>query len=102
MIPDLDEAPYSEGLRRLLYDAVARIVLTPDSGEPGLTVVPHSGAHTGADAGNLAIFYAWGRWFAVWRELAEDEGALPASRIWQVVRLAADPSSPDGIMLHEV
>lgn len=98
MIPDLDEAPYSEGLRRLLYDAVARIVLAPEPGEPGLTLVPQAGA----DAGNLAIFYAWGRWFAVWRDLAEDEGALPVSRIWQVVRLSADPSTPDGVLLHEV
>ena len=94
MIPNLDEAPYSEGLRRQLYDAVARIVLTPDSGEPGLIVVP--------DTGNLAVFYAWGRWFAVWRDFGEDVSVLPASRIWQVVRLAADPSSPDGIVLHEV
>lgn len=98
MIPNLDEAPYSEGLRRLLYDAVARIVLTPEPGEPGLIVVPDADA----DAGNLAIFYAWGRWFAVWRDLAEDDVTLPVSRIWQVVRLAADPSSPDGIILHEV
>ncbi len=98
MIPNLDEAPYSEGLRRLLYDAVARIVLAPDSGEPGLVMV----SHTGADAGNLAVFYAWGRWFAVWRDFGEDVSVLPASRIWQVVRLAADPSSPDGIVLHEV
>jgi hypothetical protein len=98
MIPNLDEVPYSEGLRRQLYDAVARIVLAPDSAEPGLFLV----SQAGADAGGLAIFYAWGRWFAVWRDLAEDESTLPASRIWQVVRLVADPSSPDGIMLHEV
>ena len=98
MIPDLDRAPYSEGLRRQLYDAVARIVLAPDSGEPGLVVYRDAGA----PAGDLAIFYAWGRWFAVWRDQAEDEGTLPLSRIWQVVRLAADPSSPDGIVLHEV
>ena len=94
MIPDLDEAPYSEGLRRLLYDAVARIVLTPDSGEPGLIPYP--------DAGGLAIFYAWGRWFAVWRDFGEDTGDLPLSRVWQVVRLSADPSTPDGVLLHEV
>lgn len=94
MIPDLDVAPYSEALRRLLYDVVARIVLTPESREPGLTVRP--------DAGELAIFYAWGRWFAVWRDLDEDEDALPASRIWQVVRVSSDPAMPEGIILHEV
>lgn len=98
MIPNLDEAPYSEGLRRQLYDAVARIVLTPDSGEPGLIVYPNAGA----DAGDLVIFYAWGRWFAVWRDFGDDCGELPLSRIWQVVRLSADPSTPDGVLLHEV
>lgn len=82
MIPDLDEAPYSEALRRLLYDAVARIV------EP--------------DAGDLVVFHAWGRWFAVWQDLGEDAGGLPVSRVWQVVRLAADRSAPDGVLLHEV
>lgn len=78
-LPDLETAPYSEGLRRLLYDAVARIV------EP--------------EAGDLVVFYAWGRWFAVWQDLAEDAGALPVSRVWQVARLAR---GPDGVMLHEV
>jgi hypothetical protein len=97
MIPNLDEAPYSEGLRRLLYDAVARIVLTPDSGgEPGLVL------YQPQDAGNLAVFYVWGRWFAVWRDLSDDDPMLPISRIWQVVRLAANPSSPDEVLLHEV
>lgn len=80
MIPDLDEAPYSEGLRRLLYDAVARIV------EP--------------DAGDLVVFYAWGRWFAVWQDLAEDAGTLPVSRVWQVARISR--ATPDGVLLHEV
>lgn len=94
MIPDLDEAPYSEGLRRLLYDAVARIVLAPDPGEAGLILYPN--------VGNLVVFYAWGRWFAVWRDFGEDSEGLPLSRVWQVVRLSADPSSPDGVLLHEV
>lgn len=83
MIPDLETAPYSETLRRLLYDAVARIVLP--------------------DGEDLAIYYAWGRWFAVWRDLegeGEEGRALPDSRVWQVVRLTSDPSAPDGIMLH--
>lgn len=82
MIPDLDKAPYSETLRRLLYDAVARIA--DPAGE------------------DLVIYYAWGRWFAVWRDPEEEARELPASRIWQVVRVASDPSAPDGIMLHGV
>ncbi|HET9225185.1 MAG TPA: hypothetical protein VFR31_00845 [Thermoanaerobaculia bacterium] len=82
MIPNLDETPYSESLRRLLYDAVARIV--------------------DRDAEDLVIYYAWGRWFAVWRDLEEEAHELPASRVWQVVRVAYDPSAPDRIMLHGV
>lgn len=89
-IPDLDQAPYSEDLRRLLYDAVARVVLPPTPGE------------LRPDVGDLAVFYAWGRWFAVWRDLADDAGMLPLSRVWQVVRVSSDPHMPDGIMLHEV
>ena len=80
MIPDLDEASYSEELRRLLYDAVARIV------EP--------------DAGDLVVFCAWGRWFAVWQDLAEDAVTLPVSRFWQVARISR--ATPDGVLLHEV
>jgi hypothetical protein len=94
MIPNLDVTPYSESLRRVLYDTVARIVFTPDSDEPALIVRP--------TAGELAVFYAWGRWFAVWRDLSEDALGLPPARVWQVVRLSADSSTPDGIMMHEV
>lgn len=83
MIPDLDTTPYSEALRRRLYDAVARIV------DP-------------AGAEDLTVYYAWGRWFAVWRDLEEEALELPPSRVWQVVRVASDPSAPDGIMLHGV
>ena len=89
-IPNLDQVPYSEDLRRLLYDAVARIVLVPGPGEPR------------PEAGDLTVFYAWGRWFAVWRDLAEDAGMLPLSQVWQVARVSWDPHTPDGIMLHEV
>lgn len=93
MIPDLDRAPYSEGLRRMVYDAVARIVHTADP-EPALVVRP--------DTGELLIFYVWGRWFAVWRDPSDDDDTLPLSRIWQVARVCSAPSAPDGIMLHEV
>jgi len=89
-IPNLDLVPYSEDLRRLLYDAVARIVLAPGPGE------------LRPDAGDLTVFYAWGRWFAVWRDLAEDADLLPPSQVWQVARVSWDPHTPDGIMLHEV
>ena len=34
--------------------------------------------------------------------LQGDTGDLPLSRVWQVVRLSADPSAPDEVLLHEV
>lgn len=92
-IPDLDEAPYSEGLRRQLYDAVARILLSPERRDAAL-IYP--------DIEDLAVFYAWGRWFAVWHDLSDDTSELPPSRVWQVVRLSSDPRAPEGLVLHEV
>ena len=82
VIPDLDRTPYSEALRRTLYDAVRRLQL-PEHSEP-------------------ILFYSWGRWFAVWEDHGEGNGHLPLPRRWEVVRIQSDPSRPDGIMLHEV
>jgi hypothetical protein len=96
-IPDLEDTPPTEELRRELYDAVVSIVfpLHPDPDEIAPTFSP--------DDGQLTVFYVWGRWFAVWRDLdSEDEDHLPSSRIWQVVRLQSDPSRPEGIIFHEV
>lgn len=82
LIPDLDRAPYSEALRRTLYDAVRQLQL-PEHSEP-------------------VLFHAWGRWFAVWEDRSEDNRHLPPPRRWEVVRIQSDPSQPEGIMLHEV
>ncbi|HWN41361.1 MAG TPA: hypothetical protein VNW71_04035 [Thermoanaerobaculia bacterium] len=95
--PDLDDAPVTEALRRELYDAVVRVAFPkhPDPDEIAPTFSP--------DDGQLNVFYVWGRWFAVWRDLdAEDEDHLPYSRIWQVVRIQSDPLQPEGIVFHEV
>ncbi|HET9227755.1 MAG TPA: hypothetical protein VFR31_13865 [Thermoanaerobaculia bacterium] len=81
-IPDLDHTPYSEDLRRTIYDAV-RLLQLPEHSEP-------------------VVFYAWGRWFAVWEDFGEDHRNLPLRRRWEVVRIQSDPSRPEGIMLHEV
>ena len=82
IIPNLDRTPYSEALRRALYDAVRQLQL-PEHSEP-------------------VLLYAWGRWFAVWEDLGEDHSHLPLHRRWEVVRIQSDPSRPEGIMLHEV
>ena len=81
-IPDLDRTPYSEALRQTLYVAVRQLQL-PEHSEP-------------------VLFYAWGRWFAVWEDFSVDLRTLPLRRRWEVVRIQSDPSRPEGIMLHEV
>ncbi len=91
-IPDLDTAIYSEALRRQLYDLAAMIAF-----DEGATYTP--------DQSELTVFHAWGRWFAIWRDWESEsarEPQLPLSRIWQVVRLQNDSSTPHGVMLHEV
>lgn len=96
-IPDLEDAAPTEALRRQLYDAVVRVAFPKD---PDPDEIPPDFS---PDDGRLVVFYVWGRWFAVWRDLdAEDEDHLPLSRTWQVVRLQSDPSQPEGIMFHEV
>ena len=82
VIPDLDRTPYSEALRRTLYDAVRRLQL-PEHSEP-------------------ILFHAWGRWFAVWEDRSGENAHLPLPRRWEVVRIQSDPVRPEGIMLHEV
>ena len=52
------------------------------------------------DEAELTIFYLFGRWFAVWRELPEP--SLPDWRLTELVRIEADPTAPDGIMLYEI
>jgi hypothetical protein len=106
--PSLDQSPYSEHLRRQLYEAVVRTVFAPspekdqllaDLGVASEEEVP---TYSPDDAG-LAVFYVWGRWFAVWYDLdTQDEAHLPISRRWQVVRVQDDASRPDGIVLSEV
>ncbi|HWM91417.1 MAG TPA: hypothetical protein VN493_11690 [Thermoanaerobaculia bacterium] len=95
--PDLDHAPVTEALRRVLYDAVVQLAFPehPDPDENAPTFSP--------DDGGLAVFNVWGRWFAIWRDIdALDDEHLPDSKVWQLVTLKADPSSPEGIVLHEV
>ena len=97
VIPDLDRTPYSETLRRALYDAIVRMEHlehpNPEENVPALD----------PEAGRLTVFHVWGRWFAVWRDLDfKETGRLPPARRWQVVRIHSDPSRPEGIMLHEV
>ena len=93
----LDLTSYTETTRRELYDAVVRqhfspIPLAAPDDYPGPSFTP--------DAAELAVFCAFGRWFAAWRVL--DEPQLPEDRRIELVRIQADPSSPSGLLFAEV
>jgi hypothetical protein len=96
--PDLDTAPVTEALRRRLYDAAVQLAFVPDLKANGPEELPGYSP----DDGGFTVFYVWGRWFAVWFDLDSNETDLPPSVRWQVVRLKADPSRPEGIIFSEV
>ena len=102
----------TESTRRHLYELVVHVYFHPTPLEveqarqdPGNHWVPDYGP----DAARLHVFYAFGRWFAVWEALEEKKEAaadpsLPAWRRWSVVRIVenADPSSEMGVTFLEV
>jgi hypothetical protein len=90
--PPLDLARYTEATRRALYDRLVRIQFT--------TALDSEDAAQDPDAAELTVFHLFGRWFAHWRDVPEP--GLPSWRLIELVRIQADPSSPDGIMLYEV
>lgn len=76
-IPDLDQAPHSETLRRTLYDAIVRME-RPEHPEPEESLPAFD-----PDAVRLTVFYVLGRWFAVWQDPDFDEaGRLPGGGRW--------------------
>jgi hypothetical protein len=99
-LPPLDLTAYTEATRRELYDRLVMIQFTaPDPAtveHPEDVWVPEQTP----DQAGLTIFYLFGRWFAFWRDVPEP--GLPEWRMTELVRLEADPSSPFGVMLHEV
>lgn len=54
-----------------------------------------------AERAELMVFWAFGRWFAAWRNY-ELHQHLPLEHRWEVVQIKADPDAPNGLMLHEV
>jgi hypothetical protein len=93
----LDLSRNTEATRRELYERLVRIQFTPPDPPPA----PEDAAPCqDPDAAELTVFYLFGRWFAYWRDVPEP--GLPAWRMIEMVRIQADPDSPDGIMLYEV
>src|SRR5688572_8231299 len=96
-IPDLDNAPATEQLRRTLYDAAVKLGFT---GNPRNEALPD---YTPDDCG-FNVFHVWGRWFVVWYDLDHEtaNSELPPYRRWQVLRIKVDDSRPEGISFQEV
>jgi hypothetical protein len=100
----------TESTRRHLYELVVHVYFHPTSEEvenarqdPGNHWVPDYGP----DEARLHVFYAYGRWFAVWEaleETPETAAGLPEWRRWSVVRIVEDrdPSSETGVTFLEV
>ena len=102
----------TEATRRVLYELVVHVYFhpTPDEVEKART---DPGNHWVPDYGpgeaRLHVFYAYGRWFAVWEAREEKKETdtqmpLPEWRRWSVVRIVEDrdPSSQTGVTFLEV
>jgi hypothetical protein len=87
----------TEQTRRDLYDLVVRMQFSPiQDAEPD----DYPGPSYTPDEAGLKVFYAFSRWFAAWTNL--EEPGLPDEQRIELVRIEADPSSPFGVILHEV
>jgi hypothetical protein len=93
--PPLDLTRYTETTRRELYARIVEIQFAPKR-PPADDFTPP--LYTPDEAG-LMVFYAFGRWFAVWTNL-EEPTYLPEHRRVELVRIQPTPDS--GIMLYEV
>ena len=96
--PSIDLTRIAESTRRALYDAVVEVHFSPTSAEvrqaaedPDNFWVPDYGP----DEAGLTVFYACGRWFAVWRCLEELPEA-PEEMRWSVLRIGSDPEGGFG------
>ena len=101
--PPIDLNQVTESTRRALYDAVVDVHFsyTPDevrlaAEDPDNYWIPEYGP----DEAGLTVFWALGRWFAVWRCLEEPEDA-PEEQRWMVVRITPD-DGPGGLSFPEV
>lgn len=98
-LPDLSR--YTEATRRTLYDRVVELQFTPP--DPATVDHPEDAwiPTYGPDDAGLTVFHVLGRWFATWTDL-DAPADLPEDRRIELVRIDADPDTPNGIMLYEV
>ena len=93
---DLDTAPVTEALRRRLYDAAVELAFAPSTTDQDEELPGYTPEQCG-----FTVVYALGRWFAVWYDLDANEADLAPAVRWQVMRIDADPSRPEGIHFSE-
>ncbi len=94
--PSIDLTQVAESTRRALYDAVIDVHFSPTPAEVRQAAEDpdnYWAPDYGPDEAGLTVFYACGRWFAVWRSLEEPEEA-PEEMRWTVLRIT--PNVDDG------
>ena len=92
----LDLSRYSEGIRRALYDAIAREHFAPRP-VPPIETEDFIETRT-AEQAELTVLYLLGRWFAFWR--MADPLPEPRERdLWEVVSLSV---TSDRLSMAEV
>ncbi len=102
--PSIDLNQVTESTRRALYDAVVGVYFSPTLEEVRQAAEDpedHWVADYSPDAAGLAVVWALGRWFAVWRCLEEPEDAPPELQ-WSVVRIVPDGDGRDKLTFLEV
>lgn len=100
--PSIDLSLPTEATRRALYDAVVAVHFsaTREDIQEALREEEWIETHTAEEAG-VVIHYLCGRWFTVWRMLAEPADA-PERQRWEVLTVHEDPGKPYGIGFSEV
>ena len=93
-LPDLSRP--TETARRALYDAIEAMVFHRDRIDPESDPLPYT-----AEDAELAVFYRFGRWFAVWTQCEVPTFNPEAFRV-AMVRIKADGTAPQGVRLYEV
>jgi len=99
--PPLDLTKFNETTRTYVWAHVYGVAFLEPYMEFGGfdSSLPHPRGE--ADRAELQIFWAFGRWFAAWRN-EEIQCHLPPHLRFEVVQIKADPNADGGLMLHEV
>jgi hypothetical protein len=98
----IDLSRTTESTRRQIYDAVVLVHFSPAPGE----ILAAKEAEEwypkyGPDECGVAVVYAFGRWFVVWRQWDAGDDA-PESQQWEVLTVNARPGARFGIEFQEI